>query len=173
MGRADAPYRRGDSSKPVGQRSGETAHDNDVELIEHWNLTDPHIMAVLLAMRTDLDSGSPAGRLYGESLATALAVYLLNRYAVRRHAPVAYRGSLPRYRLKRVLDYIGDNLANDLSRKSLDYLLNEWIFAGQPIWHLREVYCLGFVLRGIDGGRAIQRVGRIRSSRPRVKVPSA
>ncbi|MBV8088433.1 MAG: helix-turn-helix transcriptional regulator, partial [Alphaproteobacteria bacterium] len=72
-------------------------------------------MAVLLAMTTDLKEGSPAGRLYGESLCNALAVYLLNRYTVRRYAPVAYRGGLPGYRLRRVLDYIGDNLAEDLS----------------------------------------------------------
>ena len=97
----------------------ESAHKNDIELTEHWNLTDPHIMAVLLAMTTDLDAGSPAGRLYGESLASALAVYLLNRYTVRRYAPVAYRGGLPGYRLKRVLDHIGDNLADDLSLAEL------------------------------------------------------
>jgi AraC family transcriptional regulator len=97
----------------------ETAHERDIELTEHWNLTDPNIMAVLLAMRADLDAGSPAGRLYGESLANALAVYLLNRYAVRGYAPVIYRGGLPRYRLKRVLDHIGDNLRDDLSLSQL------------------------------------------------------
>ncbi len=97
----------------------ETAHESDVELTEHWHLTDPNIMAVLLAMRTDLSEGSPAGRLYGESLANALAVYLLNRYAVRHYAPVAYRGGLPGYRLKRVLDFIGDTLADDLSLSQL------------------------------------------------------
>ena len=93
----------------------ETAHQSDIELTQHWNLMDPHIMAVLLAMTTDLKEGSPAGRLYGETLCYALAVYLLNRYAVRRYAPVAYRGGLPGYRMRRVLDYIGDNLAEDLS----------------------------------------------------------
>jgi AraC family transcriptional regulator len=93
----------------------ETAHESDIELRQHWNLMDPHIMAVLLAMTTDLKEGSPAGRLYGESLCNALAVYLLNRYAVRRYAPVSHRGGLPGYRLRRVLDYIGDNLAEDLS----------------------------------------------------------
>ena len=93
----------------------ETAHESDIELTQHWNLMDPHIMAVLLAMTTDLKEGSPAGWLYGESLCYALAVYLLNRYAVRRYAPVVYRGGLPGYRLRRVLDYIGDNLAEDLS----------------------------------------------------------
>jgi AraC family transcriptional regulator len=93
----------------------ETAHESDIELTQHWNLMDAQIMAMLLAMTTDLKEGSPAGRLYGESLCNALAVYLLNRYAVRGYAPVAYRGGLPGYRLRRVLDYIGDNLAEDLS----------------------------------------------------------
>src|SRR4051795_1253229 len=97
----------------------ETAHLSDIELTEHWNLIDPQITAVLLAMTTDLNEGSPAGRLYGEALGNALAVYLLNRYAVRRYAPVAYRGGLPGYRLKRVLDYIGENLANDVSLSEL------------------------------------------------------
>jgi len=76
-------------------------------------------LAVLLAMTTDLDAGSPAGRLYGECLANALAVYLLNRYTVRRYMPVACTGGLPGYRLKRVLDHVGDNLAEDLSLAQL------------------------------------------------------
>jgi len=97
----------------------ETAHESDIELTERWNLIDPQITAVLLAMTTDLTEGSPAGRLYGESLGTALAIYLLNRYAVRRYSPVAYRGGLPGYRLKRVLDYIGDNLAAEISLEQL------------------------------------------------------
>jgi AraC family transcriptional regulator len=92
----------------------QTAHESSIELTEHWDLSDPQILAVLQAMRTDLSEGSPAGRLYGESLANALAVYLLKRYAVHRYAPPTYRG-LPGYRLRRVLDYIGDNLAEDLS----------------------------------------------------------
>lgn len=97
----------------------ETAHESEIELTEHWNLTDPHIMAVLLAMAADLDAGSPAGRLYGESLANALAVYLVNRYAVRPISPASYRRGMPRHRLRRVLDYIGDNLASDLSLAQL------------------------------------------------------
>ena len=97
----------------------ETAHERTIELTEHWNLTDQNIRAVLLAMTTDLDSGSPAGRMYGESLANALAVYLLTRYAVRRYTPIVYRNGLPAYRLRRVLDYIGDNLAKDISLSEL------------------------------------------------------
>jgi AraC family transcriptional regulator len=97
----------------------ETAHERDIELTEHWHLTDKNIMAALLAMTTDLDAGSPAGRLYGECLANALAIYLLNLYSVRRYTPAGYKGGLPGYRLKRVLDHIGDNLAEDLSLAQL------------------------------------------------------
>jgi AraC family transcriptional regulator len=97
----------------------ETAHESEIELVEHWNLTDPNIVAVLLAMRADLDSGSPAGRMYGESLANALAVYLLKRYAVSPRMPAIYRGGLPRYRLKRVIDYVDENLSGDLALAQL------------------------------------------------------
>jgi AraC family transcriptional regulator len=97
----------------------ETAHELDIELTEHWNLSDPNIASLLLAMRTDLDTGSPAGRLYGESLANALAVYLLKRYAVKPQVPALYRGGLPRYRLRRVLDYIAANLSGDLTLAQL------------------------------------------------------
>jgi AraC family transcriptional regulator len=97
----------------------ETAQERDIELVEHWNLTDPNILACLLAMRADLDSGSPAGPMYGESLANALAVYLLKRYAVKPRTPAVYRGGLPRYRLKRVIDYVDENLCGDLALAQL------------------------------------------------------
>ena len=70
-------------------------------------------------MTTDLDEGSPAGRLYGDSLANALAVYLLTRYTTRHYAPQRYRGGLPRYLLKRVLDHIDQHLATDISLRQL------------------------------------------------------
>jgi len=97
----------------------ETAHETDVELTEHWDLIDRHISALLLEMTADLDDSSPAGTLYGESLANALAVYLVKRYAVRRVTPFVYKGGLPGYRLKRVLDYIADSLEENISLSRL------------------------------------------------------
>jgi AraC family transcriptional regulator len=97
----------------------ETAHQTDIELSEHWDLRDRHIKALLMEMSADIDDGSPAGPIYGESLANALAVYLLKRYAVRGRVPTPYRGGLAPYRLKRVLDFIGDNLGEDLKLSRL------------------------------------------------------
>jgi AraC family transcriptional regulator len=97
----------------------EITRETDVELTAHWDLIDPRIQALLQAMALDLREGSPVGALYGEFLADALAVHLVGRYGVRPATPTVYKGGLPGRRLKRVLDYIGDNLAEDLSLSKL------------------------------------------------------
>src|SRR5262249_43238101 len=97
----------------------ETAGEKDIDLTEQWNVTDRHIMAVLVAMTTDLAEGSPTGRLYGGSLGNALAVDLLGRYAVWRRRERPIKGGLPGNRLRRVLEYIGDNLDEDLGLADL------------------------------------------------------
>jgi AraC family transcriptional regulator len=96
-----------------------TAQRDDIELTPQWNLSDRHIASVLLALRVDLEGGSPAGRLYGESLGTALAVYLARRYAARSVQTRPMRGGLQTYRLRRVLDYIAAHLDQDLSLAAL------------------------------------------------------
>lgn len=92
---------------------------NDIELTEHWDLIDRHISVLLSEMTADLEEGSPAGAIYGESLANSLAVYLLKRYSTRRTTLAAYKGGLPVNRLKRVLDYIADNLETNISLSKL------------------------------------------------------
>jgi AraC family transcriptional regulator len=97
----------------------ETSHETEIELTEHWDLIDRHISALLIEMTADVEDGSPAGTIYGESLANTLAVYLVKRYAVRRVTPAVFKGGLPGYRLKRVLDYIADSLEGDVSLSQL------------------------------------------------------
>jgi AraC family transcriptional regulator len=97
----------------------ENASDTDFEVREHWDLIDRQILMLVHAMTADLLESSPIGRLYGESLANALAVYLAGRYGDRRVRPIALKGGLPGRRLRKVLDYIGDNLAEDLSLSQL------------------------------------------------------
>jgi AraC family transcriptional regulator len=80
---------------------------------------DPAITHLLLALRAELQEGCPAGRLYGESLATALAVHLLRRYAVRPPTDGDPRGGLPPARLRQVLDYMHAHLGEELSLRQL------------------------------------------------------
>lgn len=106
-------------SSLLTQALEQTAHKSEIELTEHWNLMDRHISALLLEMMADLDDNSPAGTIYGESLANTLAVYLVRRYAARQIEPVTYKAGLARYRLKRVLDYIQASLDKDISLAEL------------------------------------------------------
>lgn len=85
------------------------------------SFNDPGIESILLALRTELLDGCPSGRLYGESLAAALAarlVWLRERPLNGNHA-----GGLPSARLRRVLDYIDAHLAGDTSLGRLSDLI--------------------------------------------------
>ena len=97
----------------------ETTARDDVELQQSFEMHDRHIASLILALRADLEDGSPAGHLYGDSLITALAVYIQNRYAVFRHRTAQFRGGMPSARLKRVLEYIDANLGEDISLSAL------------------------------------------------------
>jgi AraC family transcriptional regulator len=97
----------------------ETAHLDDVELIMQWNLRDRHIQSLILALHADLEDGSPAGPLYGESLAVTLGHYLIRRHSVRSGSAAAPRGGMPSVRLNRVLDFINHNLARDMRLQEL------------------------------------------------------
>ena len=92
----------------------EVARESNIELREHWNLMDRHISTLLMEMMADLEDGSPAGTLYGESLANSLAVYLLKRYSNLPTRLEPYRGGLSRSKLNRVLEYINANLSDNL-----------------------------------------------------------
>jgi AraC family transcriptional regulator len=92
----------------------ETAHLADVELTAHWTLQDRHITSLMRALHADLEDGSPAGPLYGESLGVALAHYLIRRYAVRTTREPEYRGGIPTARLNRVLDFIRHNCTKEM-----------------------------------------------------------
>jgi AraC family transcriptional regulator len=97
----------------------ETSHLEDVEIRPNFGLKDRHIESLLLALRSDLEDGSPAGPLYGESIAIALAVYLQKRYGVLAPKTTQYCGGMPGIRLNRVLEYIRANIGEDLRLSAL------------------------------------------------------
>ena len=72
------------------------------------------------AMQTDLQSGSPAGPLYGESLGNPLGSYLVKRFGVFAPGLEDYKGSLPKPRLNRVREYIEQHLDDLVDFVSVD-----------------------------------------------------
>jgi len=89
------------------------------ELIEQLDVRDRQIELLTLAMWEDIRIGSPAGRLYGESLGTALMIYAAPRYGSLASAAPHYQGGIAPTRLKRVLEYIDANLGEDVKLSDL------------------------------------------------------
>ena len=64
----------------VQQVAYEVTHPDRLEVTSQRGIRDPQLLHLGLALRAELTTGCPGGQLYGESLATALAVHLLQHY---------------------------------------------------------------------------------------------
>ncbi len=85
-----------------------------IELVGQQGGLDPQIQHIGMALKAELEAGAPSGRLFGESLATALAIRLLQRYNAFPQSIRAFTCGLPKSKLRQVTDYIHDNLSQDL-----------------------------------------------------------
>lgn len=88
---------------------------HEIELIPQFSIDDPVIQQLALALKTEIQTGCMSGRLYGESLGTALAARLVQNYAVSKPSLKVKDNGLPQSQLERVIDYIKANLTQDLS----------------------------------------------------------
>lgn len=87
----------------------------EIELIPQFSIDDPVIQQLALALKTEIQTGCMSGRLYGESLGTALAARLVQNYAVSKPSLEFKAKGLPQSQLERVIDYMKANLTQDLS----------------------------------------------------------
>jgi AraC family transcriptional regulator len=101
--------------KLIARAAHESIYADYVQLSESWGRPDPQIQHIGLALKAELETGGLAGRLYGESLANALAVHLLRRYSTNRCTIRDFHHALSADKLRQVTEYINDNLDRDLS----------------------------------------------------------
>ena len=86
-----------------------------IELVEQQRPADPAIWNIALALRAGVQALPTSDAIYGESLATALAVHVLREYGrVGVAVQPAHRG-LPREKLMIATSYIHDHLNMDLT----------------------------------------------------------
>ena len=100
----------------------EMADADSVDLPSAQRFRDPQIEHLLLALRAELENSCPAGRLYGESLATALAAHILRRYWRVPRPIVDYHDGLPGALLQRVIEFVQEHLEEDLTLQQLSDL---------------------------------------------------
>nr|MBA2288610.1 helix-turn-helix transcriptional regulator [Ktedonobacteraceae bacterium] len=90
-----------------------------VELIDVIGVRDPQAEAIAHSFLAELRSEGLGGRLYTESLANLLVIHLLRHYSSMKQLPQARHSGLARTTLKRVITYIEDHLAEDLTLADL------------------------------------------------------
>src|SRR5215469_7549506 len=90
-----------------------------LELVPHFDITDPQLLRLLQTLHGDLCSGSPAGSLFGESVGAALALHLTQHYSTRSGATRQLTGGVAEQSLRRVLEYIQANLEGELHLQEL------------------------------------------------------
>jgi AraC family transcriptional regulator len=118
--------------RSVAEESG--LDSRRIEIINRFQTRDVKIEHIGWALKAEMETGCPNGSLYSESLATALAVHLLNRHSSQARAIAHQQGGLSGHRLKQVLSYIEDNLGQDLSLRDIAQV------AGLSVSHCKTAF---------------------------------
>jgi AraC family transcriptional regulator len=90
-----------------------------VELIPHFAVQDPLIYQIGLSLKAELETNGSSSDLYAESAATFLAVHLLSNYSTRIYKIREYVGGLPQHKLRQAIDYIQENLSENISLEAI------------------------------------------------------
>lgn len=107
------------SPEMVQQAAAESHGAANVELLQNFALHDAQVEHIGMALKAEAEAGYLSGRLYGESLGTALAIRLLAEYSAVKPDIREQKGGIAPQRLRRVLDYIHANLAEDVRLSAL------------------------------------------------------
>ncbi len=105
-----------------------------IELADRFQLRDPQIEHIGWALKADIEAGSTGGRLFRDSLGTALAIRLLQRHNVHSLPMRDTRGGLSTVKLKHLVTHIEDNLESDLSLTELASV------AAMSVSHLKTLF---------------------------------
>ena len=103
----------------ISMTLAKAAAKHHLEFSNPQGFSDAQIQHIVSALRSELAQGCPSGRMFGESLATALVVRLAQQYSVFETEVAEYRGGLPRARLNRVIEYVHAHLLDDTSLSQL------------------------------------------------------
>lgn len=84
------------------------------EFRSNWTFHDPALQHLLTEMGREAEAGWPLGTLYADLLATGLQSQLLKSHAADPLQAPPLKGGLSLPRLKRAMEYINANLAEDI-----------------------------------------------------------
>lgn len=100
------------------------AQDPDqIQLTPQFSQPDPLLYQLSLGLKGLIESGAQGNRLYAETLTHTLMVHMIQHYTTCSKELKTYSDGLSKAKLRLVIDYIQDNLEQDLGLKELAALL--------------------------------------------------
>ena len=93
-------------------------YGGNLEIIGNWTAEDSLIRQLGLTLRSELKRDN-SDLFYLESLINFLSVHLIKNYSTQQKPLKQFQGGLTKHKLKQIIDYINDNLHQDLSLKEL------------------------------------------------------
>jgi AraC family transcriptional regulator len=85
------------------------------ELECHYGREDAALAHLVRALLREASLEHPAGMLFAEGVAAALAAHLVAHYSTRPAMPVVGRGGLSGFRRRRLVDHVDAHLGDDLA----------------------------------------------------------
>ena len=109
--------------KIISRIAHENVNPERVKLLPTFAQSDPLIQYLALNIKANLDSGN-YDRLYAESLFHTLSMHLFKNYSTNKFTLKEYGDGLPPYKLKQALDYINDNLDQQIKLTDIAKLVD-------------------------------------------------
>jgi AraC family transcriptional regulator len=101
---------------------GDAIDADAMEIVPWKSARDEQLERLVLAAEAEVGSGL-SGRIFLESLGTAVAAYLLTHHATKRVVAREYSGSMPKHLMRRAIEFIQENLGENLSLAEIVSLL--------------------------------------------------
>ena len=109
---------------------------SEAMLVNRFKVRDAKLENLAWALKAEMDEGFPTGRLYTESIATAIACQLLREHSTSSPRRAQLRqGVMAAFRLRRVLSFIEDNLNSDLTLSAIAEV------SGLSVSHCQKAFC--------------------------------
>lgn len=94
------------------------------ELRLHYGLQDPQLEYLVRNLLLEAQNRGMNGRIFSDSLATALSVYLASHFSEVDNRPRQMRGGIPQRRLRNLIDFIEAYIDADIRLEDMAALVN-------------------------------------------------
>jgi len=99
----------------VTRQATELVQTDRVDFIADCEIGDPLVHQIGRSLAAEVDAGAPAGSIYAESLVNTLVAHMLRHYSTAGERFQYNLGGLPKHKLRRVTEFIEENLEHDLT----------------------------------------------------------